>query len=340
MSPPRDSLRGPGAAWSPPTYEVDDRLKIVSGGYTPKGLNNWGRWGDEDQHGTLNFIGPEQVRAAAELVQTGERISLALPIDGTAPRHPTRAPARNFFAVTGSDKVIDNPIWLNNFCYTDDNIDMATHGTTHFDALGHVVVDHTLYNGFWAGAVSAEFGAQVLAIGQQRRGFVGRGVLIDVARHLGVPWLEPETEIGPDLLDEVCAAQGTELRSGDIVLIGTGAIKRWWSLESDAERLEWFSASPGPGIETVEWFHRNEIAAGAADNYSFEAIPGYDPENNSFPLHPRLIVDLGFTIGELFELDELAAACAADGRYEFMLVAQPLNMPAAVGSPLNPIAIR
>ena len=149
-----------------------------------------------------------------------------------------------------------------------------------------------MYNGFLAGATSSS-GAEVLGIGHLRAGFVGRGVLLDVARHLGVEWLDPFLEIGPDLLDEVCAQQRLELRSGDIVLIRTGALGRWWSLESDTQRLDWFSGSPGPGIACLEWFHRNEIAAGAAD-----------------------------------------------GSYAFLLVAQPLNLPRALGSPLNPIAIK
>jgi kynurenine formamidase len=317
---------------------VDDNLK-VTGDYTPTGVNNWGRWGDDDQLGTLNFITDEQVRHATTLPKSGQRFNLGLPISNEAPRHPTRAPAKHYFSVTGSDKVTDMPLWLNNFAYVDDSFDMATHGTTHFDALGHVVIEHTMYNGFWAGAVSTS-GAEVLAIGEMRRGFVGRGVLVDVARHLDVEWLDPNMQLEPELIDEVCAAQNLEIRSGDIVLFRTGALKRWWTLDSDEDRVGWFAASPGPGITSVEWFHEHEISAGAADNYSFEAIPGATPDTQSFPLHRPLIVDLGFTIGELWVLDELAAACAEDGQYDFLLVAQPLYLPRAVGSPLNPIAIK
>ena len=149
----------------------------------PQGPNNWGRWGEDDQNGTLNYIGSEQVRYASSLVTSGERFSLGLPIEAAAPRHPVRSPAKHYVTSSGSDAVIDTPMWTTDFVWTDDNIDMATHGSTHFDALAHVSIGHTMFNGYWAGAVSSS-GAEVLAIGRQARGFVGRGVLIDVARHL------------------------------------------------------------------------------------------------------------------------------------------------------------
>jgi kynurenine formamidase len=336
---PRRSARGPGSAWTPPTYRVDDDLKVVGGGHSPGEPNNWGRWGPDDQLGTLNYIGEEQVLHAASLPRTGQRFSLGLSIDSEAPRHPVRAPAKHYVSQSGSDAVIDSPAWTTNFVWTDDNIDMATHGTTHFDALAHVNIDHTMYNGFWAGAVSST-GAEVLAIGQQARGFVGRGVLIDAARHLEVPWLEPGMQIEPSLIDEILEAQGVELRAGDIVLFRTGAIERWWQLETDEERLQWFAESPGPGLSALSWFHDHQVAAGAADTYAFEAIPGEVGETQAFPLHRPLIVDLGFAIGEFWVLDELAEACAEDGRYEFLVVAQPLNLPRGLGSPLNPIAIK
>ncbi|CAB4860722.1 unannotated protein [freshwater metagenome] len=335
---PRENASGPGSGWTPPTYTVGDDLKVV-GGYTPDGVNNWGRWGADDQLGTLNLIGPEQVSYATSLPRRGRVISLALPISGEAPRHPTRAPAKNYVAVSGTDAVSDTPIWLTNFVYTDDALDMSTHGTTHWDALAHVIVDHTMYNGFWAGATTGA-GAEVLAMGRHHASFVGRGVLLDVARHLEVEWLEPTMVLEPDLLDAVAAAQGLELREGDIVLLRTGSMKRWWTLESDAARLEWFSASPGPGLACTEWYHRHGVAASAADNFSFEAIPGETPQTRMFPLHQRLIVDLGMPIGELWVLDELADACAEDESWEFLLIAPPLNLPRALGSPVNPIVVK
>jgi kynurenine formamidase len=335
---PRENSSGPGSGWTPPSYTVDDNLKVV-GGYRPAGVNNWGRWGEADQLGTLNLIGAEQVRYATSLPEHGRVISLSLPISGAAPRHPTRAPAKNYVAVSGTDAVSDNPIWLSNFVYTDDALDMATHGTTHWDALAHVIIDHTMYNGFWAGATSSG-GAEVLAIGNHHATFAGRGVLLDIARHLGVDWLEPTTIIQPELLDEVAAAQGLQVRPGDIVLLRTGSLKRWWTLDSDEARLEWFSASPGPGLACVQWYAEHDVAASAADNFSFEAVPGEMPETRMFPVHQPLIVDLGMPIGELWVLDELADACAQDGSWEFLLVAPPLHLPRAVGSPLNPIVLK
>jgi kynurenine formamidase len=123
-----------------------------------------------------------------------------------------------------------------------------------------------------------------------------------------------------------------------MVLLRTGYLQRWWRLDSDAARDTYMRAWPGVGLSTVEWFAEHGIAAAASDTTGFEVSPSEGGE--ILPVHKRLIVDLGFFIGELWDLDELAADCAVDGRYAFQLIAPPLYLPRAVGSPLNPIAIK
>jgi kynurenine formamidase len=320
------------------TYTVDEQGKVV-GGYQPQGVNNWGRWGEGDQRGTANLIGPEQVLAAARLVRKGAVFSLTLPIDGTSPRFPTRAPARHSFTRSGAEAVVHThsgkprePI-----SYNDDEFAMFTHGATHWDALSHIQVDNTFFNGFWSGNVTSEHGARVLGIEHMRESFVGRGVLLDVARHRGVDSLEAGEVIEASELDAVCAEEGVEVRAGDIVILRTGFMQRWWTLENDLERAAYFGGAPGISRSSIPWVAEKDIAAIAADTVSVEVMPC---EDEPYPVHNRLLVDLGVTIGEFFVLEELAADCAADGVYEFFLAAQPMNLPRHVGSPINPIAIK
>lgn len=324
--------------WTPPAYTVDEKGKVVDG-YRPPGVNNWGRWGDEDQRGAANLIGEAEVLNAAGLVRRGTVFSLAVPIDPASPRYPTRPPSKHDFARTGSDAVVHSLTGapLEGLAYNDDQIDMYTHGATHWDALSHVQVDDTFYNGYWSGAVTASNGARVLGMEHMRASFVGRGLLLDAARHAGVDSLEPGHVINASDLDAICAAQGVEVGRGDMVLLRTGFIQRWWELTNDVERSEYFSGAPGIGKSTISWLAEHDVAAVAADTVGVEVMPC---EDELYPVHQRLLVDLGVTIGEFFVLEELAADCAADRVYEFLLVAQPLYLPRAVGSPLNPIAIK
>jgi kynurenine formamidase len=224
--------------------------------------------------------------------------------------------------------------------YNDDNLDMCTQGSTQWDGLAHVAVEDTHYNGYWTGNVTAATGAAALGIHHQRTSFVGRGVLLDVARHRGVDSLEPGSPIGSDELDDAAAQQGVQLASGDVILLRTGHLDRWWSLESADDRLAWFGDEPGLGISCISWLYDHDVAAVAADTVGLEVKPNEDAEDLPLPIHRRGIVDLGLTLGELWDLKELADDCATDGQYEFLLVAPPLYIPNAVGSMLNPIAIK
>ncbi|MGQ4598895.1 cyclase family protein [Nocardia sp. R6R-6] len=326
--------------WNPPGYTVDESGKVI-GGYKPPGVSNWGRWGEHDQRGASQLIGEAETLRAARSVRRGAVFSLALPIDATAPRWPGRPPAKHYFAVSGSDVLAGSRFseMFPGHVHLDDHLDMALQGSTQWDALAHIPVDDTFYNGYWVGTATSD-GAPFDHIGHQRESFVGRGLLLDLARHEGVDSLEPGRAVGPDELDAVCAAEGIEVLPGDIVLIRTGYLSRWWSLSTDAEKLAYFmDGCPGPGAACAEWFARNDVAAVAADTVGFEVMPAQDSAR-PFALHRRLLCDLGVSIGELWSLDALAADCAEDGVYEFLLVAPPLYIPEAVGSPLNPIAIK
>lgn len=328
-------------SWSSPQYTVNEHGK-VEGGYEPAGVNNWGRWGEDDVKGTANLITNEVVKSAASLVHTGETISLALPIDSGAPRFPDRTPPKHYWTMTGADAVVGSPFHSASPgapIVLDDAIDMPLQGSTQWDGLAHFAVEDSTYNGYWVGNITGLGGADQVGIHHLRDSFVGRGVLLDIAMHKAVDSLEPGEVIGPDLLDEVAAAQGVDIRRGDMLLVRTGYLSRWWHLTTPDEKVAYFSAVPGLGHETIDWLSEKDIAAVAADTVSLEVRPTQDDAQRPGPVHHAALIDLGLTIGELWDLERLSVSCAREKRYEFFLSAAPLNITGAVGSLINPIAV-
>jgi kynurenine formamidase len=219
--------------------------------------------------------------------------------------------------------------------WSDDYVVMPLQAATQWDGLAHVYYDDVLYNGVPSSAISAA-GAARNSIDKIASGIAGRGVLIDVARHRGVDWLEAGDAVVPVELEEVARAQGVEVGAGDVLLVRTG----WWTrLVTEHSRRTILAAEPGLGIECAEWLYEREVAAVAVDNHTVEALPNEHPGTN-YPLHLVLIRDMGMTLGEWFDLDALAADCASDGVYEFFFAAPPLKVTGAVGSPVNPLAIK
>ena len=170
-------------------------------------------------------------------------------------------------------------------------------------------------------------------------GIVGRGVLLDVARHQGVDRLQKGFAIGADLLDETARAQGVEVGAGDILLVRTGHIGWWYQLEDKSEFMAGGPAEPGLSAYTVPWLHERDVAMVATDTLAAEVLPG-EPGLPLLSFHRGALCDLGLPIGEMFELDELAEDCASDGVYEFFFAAMPLPVVGGVGSPINPVAIK
>ncbi|MEM7286482.1 MAG: cyclase family protein [Actinomycetota bacterium] len=328
-------------SWNKPAYDVDDNGKTV-GAYSPDGPNNWGRWGPDDQRGTQNLIGPDERVRAAGLVQSGKVFSLALPIDADGPRFHTRPAPLHWFLMTGSDQIVGSPYSDVDpgFQWNDDMFQMPLQGSTQWDGFGHVMYRDTMYNGFWAGNVTAFGGASVLGIENHRESFVGRAVVLDVARSEGHETLPSGTIIDTPMLERCVESQGTTVEVGDMVLVRTGYLALWDPAFDPAQQMDYFTGSPGFGANALDWCDANEISAVAADTIAVEVLPPEDPDARRYPVHCGALVDRGLPLGEFWVLDALAADCAADGRYECMLVAPPLNIPGAVGSPLNPIALK
>jgi kynurenine formamidase len=214
---------------------------------------------------------------------------------------------------------------------------MPTQGSTQWDGLSHIGFGDTFYNGYWVGNVEQFAGAKRLGIHNMKDTFVGRGVLLDMARHKGVARLEQGYAITADDLDDCIEAQRVVVRTGDILIVRTGHVPWWYEL---SDKAQFWQGAPGMSIKTVDWLHEQEIAALAMDNIAIEVEPFEEPVEHYYPMHSRLIRDLGLSLGEIWHLEQLAEACASDGRYEFFVAAQPLNITNGSGTPINPIVIK
>jgi kynurenine formamidase len=303
---------------------------------------NWGRWGTDDVLGTLNFIDPAKRIAAAALVRTGEIVSLAQRFDTDGPQKGWRRRTNPVHTMTdtGVDAERGNQGFPHGFGGADDVISMPLQCSTQWDGLGHIFDHGFAWNGRRAGDVVTSEGDLVTGIEHASSAIVSRGVLLDLGRHL-----RPETGELPDAyaittadLEGCILAQGPSAKvgRGDILLVRTGHYTR-------ARREGWgdYAGGPAPGLSltTAGWLHRTEIAAIATDTWGFEVRPNEFDVPAFQPLHQVAIPNIGLTIGEMWDLDALAVACEAAGRWEFLLSAPPLPITGAVGSPINPVAI-
>ena len=283
-------------------------------------LSNWGRWGPDDQRGTLNLLTAKNVQDSASLVSQGKVYSLSVELDKDGPLPDIRNPLWH------RTSLIERPSPMHSAA--DDVVVMHTHGTTHIDALCHIFAENQMYNGFRADeTIHPTSGASKNGV-QNIVSIVGRGILLDIAGYRGVDHLESSDEIPPAELDSCAQAQGVEIKAGDIVLIRTG----WMNVFFD-DPVVFRSNSPGVSRSVAGWFRERDILALGADNMSVEPFP--QPPGGSKTLHYSVIRDQGGYLMEFLHLEELAA----DRVYEFMFVAAPLRLINGIGSPINPLAI-
>jgi kynurenine formamidase len=302
-------------------------------------LSNWGRWGKDDQIGTLNNVTPEDVIGAAGLIKRGKVFALGLSL-----KEPIQSglfggrwnPIHTMLA-TGTDAVAGKQdVPAPYLRYADDAINMPCQASTQWDALCHIFLDDKMYNGFDADLVDVR-GARKLGIENVRDKMVGRGVLLDVARFKGVDSLDDGYAITIADLDDCAAAQGVQIRKGDFVIVRTGHQERCLA------KKDWSGyaggAAPGFAFETCYWLRKHDIAAICSDTWGCEVRPNETDEANQ-PWHWVVIPAIGISMGEIFYLKELAEDCAADRVYEFFFTAPPLHLPGGAGSPINPQAIK
>ncbi|MEU4292781.1 cyclase family protein [Kribbella sp. NPDC026596] len=306
-----------------------------------KRVSNWGRWGADDVRGTMNFLTEEKRRTAARLVRTGASYSLSQSFDMEGPQRGWRRRTNPVHTMldTGTDAAAGAQGFPHGIGGADDVISMPLQCSTQWDGLGHIFDHGVAWNGRRADQVVTSLGDGVTGIETVADPIAGRGVLLDVGRVLGMHGELPDGfAITEEHLEATIAAQGprSAVGQGDIVVVRTGQLTR-------ARRDGWgeYAGGPAPGLSftTVDWLHRAEIAAVATDTWGFEVRPN-EFDHAFQPLHQVAIPHIGLFIGEMWDPDALAAACAEDGIYEFFVVAAPLKVTGAVGAPLNPIAVR
>jgi kynurenine formamidase len=297
-----------------------------------KSLSNWGRWGDDDEKGTVNLITADKIVAAAQLVKTGKVFDLGIPFGAGGPQ-PGGGRINPVLLVseTGGDQK-DFP---GAFHYADDYIFMPLQAASQWDGLAHVFYDDKMYNGYPSSDMTPH-GAHHNSITSIAKGITGRGVLLDIARLKGVDWLEQGYVITPDDLDAAASAQGVTVGSGDILLFRTGWRRKFIREQNP---VEFMAGEPGLGIESCEWLAQHEVAAVCSDNWAIEVLPG-EIDGELLPVHMILIRDMGMTLGEILDFEELSEDCASDGVYEFLFCGPPIKFARAVGSPINPLAIK
>ena len=313
-------------------------------------VSNWGRWGPDDQIGTLNLIDEAaRLRGVASVVD-GVAFPLGIPmseaegiqmgfIEGRV--NPTHR------MVSVNVPQSEDPGWV---AFSEDTVSFAMQCATHWDGLAHASYGPApdggrLYNGFPASSITEE-GASLLGI-QQIRTLVSRGLLLDVARAKGLELLEPGYAITPDDLDAACEFGGLTVESGDVLLVRTGqaahlALPGRPGIGGNPpvrNLIAYTWPTPGLTVATAGWFHDRDVAAVAIDTMVLEVYP-CESDDLFLPVHLLHLVEMGMTQGQNWFLDVLADACAADGRYTFLLDATPLPFTAALGSPVNPIALR
>jgi kynurenine formamidase len=302
---------------------------------------NWGKWGPDDEVGSLNYLTPEQVLDGVATITSGKTFTLQVQMGHPSgdPVWPGRVGAKRF-------NVMDRGHYLGGagvqfaggMEYADDVMTIYNQGSSQYDALGHVWYGDQIYNGFPAETTTGGLKkCSVLPIAE--RGVVGRGILIDIARYRGKAVLDRGETFDHNDLVAAAKAQGAEIRKRDILLIRTGFIGAFYTTPAE----EFYKEFIEPGLtfspELVQWFQDMEIPNLVTDTIANEVTT--DPVSGVvLPLHSALMCNLGVTFTEIIALDDLAADCAADGQYTFLYAAAPLKVVEGSGSPVNPIVIK
>lgn len=313
--------------------------------------SSWGVWGPDDELGTLNLLGDAATLEAVRSVRRGAVFPLQLPLHEPRPGIVWRTEPVHKILHVGHEardeptEGGDDP--TSGYHDRDDYLDgLWLQGSTQWDGLTHLRhPEHGNYNGVPDEDIHGGPGTRLGVDRWAQRGIVGRGVLLDVAGHLeavGDPIdLRTARQISPAELDAALAAQGTELRDGDVVLLHTGWLAHLMALPVEERRpLLDPRTQAVPGLEVSEatcaWLWDHRVAAITADNVGVEACgPGL-----RFALHPHLLALLGMPLGEYWWLHDLAADCRSTGSYESLLVSVPLHLRGGVGSPAQAVAIR
>jgi kynurenine formamidase len=291
-------------------------------------LKNWGRWGAGDQRGTLNHLTDARRAAAVGLVRTGTSISLSHDL-ATEPQPEHPHPVQHHMLASGDARDANG---IPGYEAARDHLALDVHGllTTHVDALSHMFVRGEMYGGRPASEVRSD-GAVSNTVLSMADGVIGRGVLLDVPRALGSPYLGAGEVVTVEDLEVAEYAQGVTVGPGDILLVA-------WGREARRAATRGFDGFSGLHAECLPWLQEREVAMLGSDGIS-DPMPFVGTPEWPFPVHQIGIVAMGLTLIDNVSVVELAGACAEGGRWEFLFTMAPLRIPRATGCPVNPVAV-
>ena len=305
----------------------DDLLKWLD-----SDLNNWGRWGEDDQKGTLNHLSKEKTLQALSLVTEGQTVSCARQVEFTAAADVPKPPQH--YMVSAGDNYrkgegVDRQVAMDYF-----GLIFHGHTVTHIDSLAHFFWDGQAFNGRPSSVVSTTEGATEFDVMAASEGIVTKGVLVDAPLVRGVEYIERGDGVGISDIEGAEQKHGVRLERGDVLLMRTGQLGR---REVTGPVDTWVDGSSGPSPEILPLLHEREIAVMGSDNGN-DIVPNpYQRFSN--PVHQVGIVGLGLWILDNAWLDDLAEACRQRGKWEFMISILPLKLPTVTGSPVNPVVV-
>jgi kynurenine formamidase len=297
-----------------------------------KKLSNWGRWGDDDEIGTLNFVTPEKRVQAGTLIKTGKVFDLGMAFDSNGPQDGS-------FRINPVHTLTFSPVDTagapDGMIAADDIVTMGLQCATQWDSLAHVGYDGHFYNAVPQNAVNTWKGATRNSFAKSVKHLISRGVLLDIPRLKGLDRLPDSYEVTSADLSAAEERQGVRVESGDFLCLRTG----WYGHFLDGDRAAFMGMEAGPGLDAMPWLHEREVAAIVMDNWAFEVYPCPVP-GASIPVHQVAIRDIGLLVGEMFNFEELATDCDEDGVSEFMFCGTGLKVTGSVGSPVTPMALK
>jgi kynurenine formamidase len=305
-------------------------------------VSNWGRWGDDDQIGTGNLLTAAAAQRGAASVRSGRRFSLAVNLDSDGPQvgQPPRRMNALLTLTSLNERDPHAPgMWLG----TDDMVTMSTAAGTHVDGLSHITYDGFMYNGFPASNVTASAGATTCGV-ETMPEIVTRAILLDVPAVHGVAGLDevdPGYPITVADLDAAVSRSAVTVEPGDAVLVRTGFMRHFLAGDRRLYTLGDKYRFPGLSIQTIEWLHDHDVAACFTDTYPYECFPPASPDwSDTLAVHMLHLRDMGLIQGQNWNLEELAADCAADGQHDMLLVAAAEPITGATSAPVNPVAVK
>ncbi len=293
----------------------------------PLSAEDWypSRYGADDTLGAINNLSAEKIKQAARLVKSGKAYPLGVETGPTSPAYPPRSYSMTILQL---DDGMGTPLGSNKATGNDDLMNMWMGIGSQIDGLGHMGVNHVYYNGNKASDFVTPKGLTKLSI-DKLPPIVSRGILLNMAAHLGQDILPEGTAINSRQIKAAAAAAGVSIESGDVVLLHTG----WLNvMESDPQRF--MAGQPGLGLDGARYLAGLGIVAVGADNWALEVLPAEDPAQ-AFPVHPELLAKNGVYILENMD----TRALAADGVSEFLFVLGQPRFVGAVQAVINPVAI-